>query len=297
MLSFAVRIWTWKQWDTHAFQWTHSFSCYKHPSTTQGKLVYPFLPHCCVFSPSPCLSLPDQHNLWTPPVLTVLSGHLASPVLSSNDQLTVPFLPSGASVLWTIVLWGHTALPSTALQDTHQQLWEASHPGTFTRKAWKDFLEHQFRGPTTSQTIRDYSKARIHFPLLLPHRYPWEKTNLQKNSPCQLTSPARCMMTLNPCLWVLTLIVNAQEFWKAIWKISPSPPHTPQPPGLGYAFFPFYSFSHVCWNWHFLFSVHSLLGINAGSSGEACTIFPVFALGEPRGDGLNVPGSNLRITI
>lgn len=231
------------------------------------------------------------------PRLFSLSCLATWPVLSSNDQLTVPFLPSGASVLCTIVLWGHTAVPFTVLQDTRQQLWEASHPGPFTRKAWKDFLEHQFRGPTTSQTIRDYSKARIHFPLLLPHRYPWEKTNLQKNSPCQLTSPARCMMTLNSCLWVLTLIVNAQEFWKAILKISPSPPHTSQPPGLGYAFFPFYSFSHVCWNWHFLFSVHSLLGINAGSSGEACTIFPVLALGEPRDDGLNVPGSTSRITI
>ena len=66
----------------------------------------------CLFS-WPCRSLRDQQDLWAPPLLTALSGHLASPV---------PFSPSGAGVLWTIVLWGHTADPTTALQDTHQQL-------------------------------------------------------------------------------------------------------------------------------------------------------------------------------
>ena len=188
MLSFALRIWTWKQWDTHALHELIHFHA-RNIAPRKAGLSFPATLLC--LSPGPCHSLRDQHNLWAPPLLTVLSGHLASPV---------PFSPSGAGILWTIVLWGHTADPIAALQDTHQQLWEASHPSPFTSKAWKDFLEHQFRGPTTSQTIHDYSKAPIHFPLLLPHRYPWEKTNLQKNSPCQLTSPARCMMTPNSCL-------------------------------------------------------------------------------------------------
>lgn len=55
-------------------------------------------------------------------------------------------------------------------------------------------------------------------------------------------------------------------------------------------------FTYYCWNWHFLFSVHSLLGINAGSS-RGRALFPVLALGEPRGDGLNVPGSTLHTIL
>lgn len=119
-----------------------------------------------------------------------------SVVMTSRRRLSCQVEPMLCGPLFC----GATLLsPLLPLQDT-QQLWEASHPGPFKRMAWKDFSEHQFRGPTTSQTIHDYSKAPTYFPLLLPHCYPWEKTNLQKNSPCQLTSPPKCMMTLNSCL-------------------------------------------------------------------------------------------------
>ena len=46
-------------------------------------------------------------------------------------------------------------------------------------------------------------------------------------------------------LWVLTLIVNAQEFWKAVLKISPSPPHPLPPLVWDMLSFPFILF-HMC---------------------------------------------------
>lgn len=61
------------------------------PPGPQRKLVYHFLLHRCVFPAVPLGSpLGDQHELWTLPPLTALRGHLSSPVLSGNDQQTLP---------------------------------------------------------------------------------------------------------------------------------------------------------------------------------------------------------------
>lgn len=69
-----------------------------------------------VFLPLPLAALLcDQHRLWTLPLLTVLLGHLSSPVFGSNDQQTVPFLPSGADAMWTIVCGATLLSPSLPL--------------------------------------------------------------------------------------------------------------------------------------------------------------------------------------
>lgn len=174
MLSFPVRLWTWKQWDTHAFQWTHSFSLYKQlptprPRPRKASLSFPATLLC--FSSLP---LPQFFVTSTDfgPCLVSLSCLATCPALFSVVMTSSPCLSCQVEPTFCgPSFYGATLLsPWLSLQDTHQQLWEASHPGPFKRKAWKDFLEHQFRAPTTSQTIRGYWKSPIHFPLLLPLR-------------------------------------------------------------------------------------------------------------------------------
>lgn len=153
------------------------------------------------FSTLPLASvLCGQHTLWTLPLLAVLLGHLSSPTFGSNGSNDRAFLAKWSWHSVAHCLWGHTAVPIAA-PIGHSSTAVRGFPSCpIEKEGPKGFSEHRFRGPATSQTIRDHSTAPIHFPLLLPHRYPQEKTNLQKNSPCQLTSPPKCMMTPNSCL-------------------------------------------------------------------------------------------------
>lgn len=198
MLSVPGRPWTWTWWSKH-FQ-MNSLVFLWQTFLSQGKPVCHFLLYCCVSPPCP---LPQFFvaNTHSGPCLFSLSCSATCPA----PRLAVMTADGAFLAKWSWhsvahCLWGHTAVPIAA-PIGHSSTAVRGFPSCpIEKEGPKGFSEHQFRGPATSQTIRDYSTAPIHFPLLLPHRYPQEKTNLQKNSPCQLTSPPKCMMIPNSCL-------------------------------------------------------------------------------------------------
>lgn len=168
-VEVCTQIWTWKQWDRHAFDELIYFHARNIPPGKAG------LSSSCHAVVSPALLALPQPS-WPAGSLGLASSHC--PVWPPGQpcafgQVELVFcgpLFCGATLLTPL-------LPYRTL---HQQLWEAPTPVHLQARPGKTSWSISSEVP---QPAKHAIIQRLQFiSLLLPHRYPWEKTNLQKNS-------------------------------------------------------------------------------------------------------------------
>lgn len=166
------------------FSWTDSFSFHKHSSSAPTPKENWSIMACCsdVFSRfllAHCFATSTNfgHCLFSLACLATCPG-LCSTVMTSRPCLScqVDLMLRGPLFVGPLLSHG---CPYRTLINSCERFPILAHikgrPGKL--------LGASVQRSRTSQTILNCSMSPIHFPLLLPHRYPWEKTNLQKNSP------------------------------------------------------------------------------------------------------------------